>query len=833
VCLDITNPISFFVSPLYVKESDKVFRFKSKELRLRDFQYRVYERFANRDVLEVIRVSAPTGAGKTLTLLIPLLVNFEHGWMYDGSIGIYPSRELAEDQMITLYNLLMELGAEPVDIGLLVPELSKLPDNLKQELGEFMKLLAVEVSGERIPVLLMLITSETLHRLREVMEKGTGEAKAHRELLQDTLSKCATKAFRIVFTVPEYAYLISSGAYQEFEKAGAQLLVVLGELRRFLKALELGNEELVRWFRELAIDIDRKRMYKLYYVSREFLKSLAEAFILFRATAFFDEFHLYSGFSLASFISLLFIYMFERGIGKIVISSATPSKPIRVKGRDKDFFELVKELARALGYEVYDVTAEASPTPSSGWVQVRKRTEVKIVPVVLKTDAKGAPAYGVLQRCLPSILEKCGWAEDYKVKQRSMILVDRVAAVLQAAEAVERITGERPRRVCSIKKLFQEGDEDRKAALKEAKLIVGNMAVAFGVDIKGMDLGVVVSKDSFSALQKVGRIGRGEGLDHAVVYLPIPMYKYQAVQKVLEKIAGAEIPYASSGSGLDFVSLLDELYPSVSPDILVRSRAGIFKAVLSMWTYTFATILRLRSEMREELYAAKKLEDVRYLHYFALALRALSNFFEVERLERKLRQFIRKRLLLTPLALYNLYSYRNMAGITVKWRKPIGGVVEEVVDLTTAGRNIPLKYEDGKFWVDQNYHPYIYTLLGIRVSEGVAPKVREALEMLDGYIVTVGLFIDLVEGSSPFRAKITSYAELFQPKPGRGSDRVVGLAQLRNDKTICELPALVIYARDKRRRNLVDFLSAVDSAVPIYATKGKDMYELLGCIYLL
>ena len=825
---NLPKSISFFVSPLYIKESEKTFRFKSNELRLRDFQRELFERFADKDTLELLLVYAPTGGGKTLSLFIPLLVNLESGWLYDGSVGVYPSRELAEDQMATVYNLLAELGAQQRDACELVKELCNLDEEERREVSKFIKLLELEVDGVSIPILLVLVTSETVRKLRKAAEKSTGSPETGRDILKRLVSAALGKTFRVVFTVPEYPYLVSTASYTDFHRAGVQLLILLRELVAFLKVLSSGSSEgLDAWSKWMANAIGSKRMFREFFVARGFLKELAEAFLLFRVPVFFDEFHLYSGFSLASFISLLYIYMFEKGVGKIIISSATPRKTVLVRGREKDLFELVKRLAEAMGYRVAVVSAETSTSPGDGWRQIRKKTLIKVVPTPLRSDVVGAPAYGAVQKELPRILEVGGWLDDYKRMQRSMIIVDRVAAVFQAAEAVEKLTGEKPKCVCSIKRLFQ--DSDRRVPLKEAKLVVGNMAIAFGIDIKGMDLGVVVAKDYLSAIQKVGRIGRGKGEGCAIVYLPIPLYKYMEKRDLLASLAGREVPYASTGGDLDFVAILKELYPSESPDVLVGKRLGLFKAAFPMWVYTMATIMRLGSELRNDLWEARKLDIVPYIRAFTKALQVLGEFFEVDRIERKLAAFIASRVSLTPLALYNLYSYRNIAGVPVKWARPDGAVVEEVLDLATAGRNLPLVYREGEFWVDNRFHHYLYTQLGMRVRSECADRVRKVLEALNGRVVALRLFIELVENAGN---RFASCVELFQPKPGRGADRVAGLARLLDSRAICELPVLVIYPRDREAKRFIEFLSATESTIPIYELKGEQQL-LLGAVYLL
>lgn len=65
---------------------------------------------------------------------------------------------------------------------------------------------------------------------------------------------------------------------------------------------------MLRWIESFVKKIDRCRMHEELGVSREYLKDLADAYLMFRAPAFFDEFHLYSRLMLVAFLSLLYIY---------------------------------------------------------------------------------------------------------------------------------------------------------------------------------------------------------------------------------------------------------------------------------------------------------------------------------------------------------------------------------------------------------------------------------------------------------------------------------------------------------------------------------------------
>ena len=814
-----------FTSPLFIKESNKEVEIGGKSIKLRDFQYELLKAFLNRETHDMIILTAPTGAGKTLSLLIPLFANLERSWMYYGSVGIYPSRNLARDQMITISNTLLKLGATQADIKTFYKDLGGLSNSELESVSEYVKAFKLRArAGTTIPVVLMYITSESLNKLRKIVSKHLEIISSNRALLEYLWMRIARNAFRVVFTIPEYPYLLATDVYQDFHRAGVWLYATLRELKGFLKVLESSDIEGVRkWFKALEVKIDRRRLFKEFYTSREFIRNLANIFILFRAPVFFDEFHLYSGFSLASFISLLYVYMLERGIGKIVVSSATPVKTVLIKKRRRDLVKLVEDLAKRMGYTIKVVSAETSTTPRKGFVQIRKRTLINVIPVVLRgRHTTGPSAFGALQRYVPEILKEVDWLRKYKERGRSMILVDRVASVLELGYLLKDLAGEEPLIICSMKSLLpKEWLRLSELRLREAKLIVGNIAIAFGVDIKGMDLGLVIAKDYLTALQKIGRYGRGGGEDYAEILLPIPFSKYRRVKELLKEVRGREIPYISTETGdgpIDFIALLTSLYPMEPPDILIRWRIGIFKTIFPVWVYTLANIVRERSEVREQLHTASRVNDVKFIHHFTELIHEIGRYFKIKDLPRRLRYFIRLNVFLTPIAFYNLYSYRSIAGIPIRAHRD-GDIVEETLNLTTAGRNIPLTYKYGSFWIDDSGILYKYTTLWIGIDRARAEYVKSVLKKLNHKVHTLRYFVELLKGDS----------YLIQ-----GRRRVCEVARLLDNSSFWDIPVAILRVGDPTRKRLIEYLSAVESVIPVYVIEdSNEQGELLGGVFLL
>jgi len=69
---------------------------------------------------------------------------------------------------------------------------------------------------------------------------------SNKEILDYLYRKTIRKAFRVIFTVPEYPYLLSTSVYRDFHNAGIWLHAVLIELKRFLKILDSRDREVFK-----------------------------------------------------------------------------------------------------------------------------------------------------------------------------------------------------------------------------------------------------------------------------------------------------------------------------------------------------------------------------------------------------------------------------------------------------------------------------------------------------------------------------------------------------------------------------------------------------------
>ncbi|HIP65186.1 MAG TPA: DEAD/DEAH box helicase, partial [Pyrodictium sp.] len=394
------------ISPIRVESGSTRIRFCNRTLKLRRFQEEVVEVFREsiRGRREhsgfLLSLEAPTGAGKTLTLLAPLIAAvLEDMSPGHGSIGVYPARELAWDQFESIASLLERLGCREEKL---------------EGIGgsEYVRAYSVRLGDgdARRKLVLAYVTSESIEKLLDACG-GTSKREALEKLADLLVFGRFQGEPSIVFTVPEYPYLLLEAAYRDFHSAGYWISEVA---RCFSKALSDSG-----FSRDAFIECVWSSGALRRSDAREYLRLYTS---LVGDTIFFDEFHAYDSLSLPAFQALAVAALAEhRGKARIVISSATP--------QDKNI-ELVKKIAEKLGYKVYTIRAKWPSKGDHGDV-VRRSTRLVIHYYV--PTRSGAVAYYEAQRkvvdeaprIVKNLLEKA---------RKVVVFVDRVSNVYAVAE---------------------------------------------------------------------------------------------------------------------------------------------------------------------------------------------------------------------------------------------------------------------------------------------------------------------------------------------------------------------------------------------------------------
>jgi len=253
------------VRETYIEEGNSIVN----NLRLRKFQEDLYLAIGQFD--EVL-LKAPTGSGKTFTLLMTLLRSLDNNLP---SVGIYPSKALVYDQARSIFETLKLMGFREKQGN----------EYYKEFEGEFIIQGKIVGGGEkriRTEFLAAVITGDTSKEVFKNLEKYV-----------------PVKPI-MVLTVPEYPYLFMTtlGRYSEASK------LIEASVKRSL------NEHL---------GIPRT-------VIRDIFNDFAR---FFNGYLFIDEFHLYTGITRSSLNALIKMYKFFNlqpvgGYKTIIYSSATP-----------------------------------------------------------------------------------------------------------------------------------------------------------------------------------------------------------------------------------------------------------------------------------------------------------------------------------------------------------------------------------------------------------------------------------------------------------------------------------------------------------------------------
>jgi len=455
----------------------------TSSLRLTEFQDKVYRVVTSgRSIL----LTAPTGSGKTLTLLL----NTEHGVRnLRGFVALYPNNTLLKNQLCTVEDIIIEhfnakmiyssnltgkdttgyirrpeclnVGSEENVEPLTIYRVDK--DIIKEPFRshyEYVGLMALSgryiVSSDGIP------KGEILYQLAEKILEYSRKG----------------SMYLIVFATPDTYLLVSTGSYRDFEYVGKTV-------HNILLALASGKspESLERILRETRV---------LVRSSNADVITAAER--LLKLPLFIDEFHLYGIYELDALAALLKLYRETAGL-PVVFSSATPAE----------------DSLKWLGVGQLD-EVKATVNESRDGFTVRGDTLFRIVSV--DTGRRGMPAYYDVVKAVPSFVKEDLVKRLNKVENgRALVIVDRLWMVSELARylsslglPVDCIASIAPDNLCK----------------PGVDVIVASESATQGVNLGKVVLGVTAGTSAEDVVQRIGRVGR-RGVD-SEMYLLVPRY---------------------------------------------------------------------------------------------------------------------------------------------------------------------------------------------------------------------------------------------------------------------------------------------------------------------
>lgn len=467
----------FQVSPVYMAEgSTKLGRWT-----LRRFQEEVLDSISGRrDVV----LSAPTGAGKTLSLFLG----------ESGMVGLYPNNTLLLDQQRSVDRILRIALEARLAKSIRADSGSSGVDLLRvYELGE----------GSRLPVsparrlAVVLLSGRYIPRERD----ESGRLVPKREYIMERLvrpicypERLGDLPYVIVLGTPDTAFMILSGIYRDFERVGYALHDAI-----------VGSVE--------GANLDQLLSDYGVATSKE-LKSIATIRdCLLHYPWFIDEYHLYGLYEASLVLPLVHVYRDYVGWDNpIVFSSATPKGPL--------FERIMKELNPRL------IRAEIS-TSGSREALVRGETTVEIISV--EVPGRGLSKWFQLGYRVGEIVS----GRLYEIREVAgaggniFIVVDRVNQVPPIVALLNK-HGMHPE--CSVA-IRPDGCAD------SSNIVVGSESISQGIDRENVRYGIVTSYNWASLIQRFGRIGR-KTTSKIILVLPAGRKQYP-----LEELDGRIVNY--------------------------------------------------------------------------------------------------------------------------------------------------------------------------------------------------------------------------------------------------------------------------------------------------
>lgn len=451
--------VSLTVKEAYIEYGDTTIN----GVRLRKFQEELLDSLGK---YNRILLRAPTGSGKTFTLILGAIKSYLERNLYP-VVGIYPSRALVYDQARSVQETLKRMGL--VSSG---GNPSSSGNQSLQGAGQ----------GEE--------EQTTFTGRLNINGKDMGEISIKvyiltREVKQIPREFQFPSSPSIVLTVPEYPYMFMTGMNRQ--RVASRVLEA---------AMKYSFDEAINELTKRDGGVPKNEV-------RELLNYFS---VFFNGYWFIDEFHLYSGISRESMLTLVEMYekynsVFE-GNKTVVFSSATPV-PLK--------FDKVIEVK---------TSTEGS--------KIRGRTKV-VFHLVGKNPQENLVNYVVSN-------------PTQGQGRKTAIILDRVYYLADLCNKVNDAAV-----VWGIDKPFGNCRKVT-AGLEKEDFIIGNQAMSFGIDLP-LELGFIHAHDAETFIQRFGRFGRhGDAEVH--VFLEAD---YKVVSK-LKALGNREITYD------EFLQLVNGIY---------------------------------------------------------------------------------------------------------------------------------------------------------------------------------------------------------------------------------------------------------------------------------
>ncbi|MCQ4448391.1 MAG: DEAD/DEAH box helicase [Sulfolobales archaeon] len=410
--------VSLTVKEAYIEYGDTTIN----GVRLRKFQEELFDSLGK---YNRILLRAPTGSGKTFTLILGAIKSYLERNLYP-VVGIYPSRALVYDQARSVQETLKRMGL--VSSG---GNSSSSGNQSLQGAGQ---------GGEE---------QTTFTGRLNINGKDMGEISIKvyiltREVKQIPREFQFPSSPSIVLTVPEYPYMFMTGMNRQ--RVASRVLEA---------AMKYSFDDAINELTKRDGGVPRSDV-------RELLNYFS---VFFNGYWFVDEFHLYSGISRESMLTL--VEMFEKynsvfeGNKTVVFSSATPV-PLK--------FDKVIEVK---------TSTEGS--------KIRGRTKV-VFHLVGKNPQENLVNYVVSN-------------PTQGQGRKTAVILDRVYYLADLCSKVNDAAV-----VWGIDKPFGNCRKVT-AGLEKEDFIIGNQAMSFGIDLP-LELGFIHAHDAETFIQRFGRFGR-------------------------------------------------------------------------------------------------------------------------------------------------------------------------------------------------------------------------------------------------------------------------------------------------------------------------------------